>query len=87
MHFHPFLHLQSWGASILFLDPVLQSMLASFQELLVALCSLCSLLGSVYMNTLRLLSLKMATAIPGANPSFSVSRVCMHLSHRTNLCR
>ena len=41
------------------------------------------LLGSVCMNTLRLLSLKMAAAIPGSNPSFSVNRVCMHLSHRT----
>jgi hypothetical protein len=41
------------------------------------------LLGSVCMNALRLLSLKMAAAIPGSNPSFSVNRVCMHLSHRT----
>ena len=39
-------------------------MLASFQELLVTLCSLCSLLSSVCMNMLRLLSLKMAAAIP-----------------------
>jgi hypothetical protein len=64
-----------------------QSMLASFRELLVILCSLCSLLGSVCMNTLHLLSLKMAAAITGSNPSFSVNRVCMHLSHWTNLCR
>ena len=48
-------------------------MIASFQELLVALCSLCSLLGSVCMNTLRLLSLKMAAAIPGSNSPFSVN--------------
>jgi hypothetical protein len=36
------------------------------------------------MNTPRLLSLKMAAAIPGSNPSSSVNRVYMHLSHRTN---
>ena len=64
MHFHPFFHPLSWGASSLFLDPVPQFMLASFQELLVTLCSLCSLLGSVCMNTLRLLSQKMAAAAP-----------------------
>ena len=87
MHFHPFLYPPSWRASSLFLDPVPRSMLASFQDLLVILYSPSSRLGNVCMNTLRLLSLKMAAAIPGSNPSFSVNRVYMHLSHRTNLCR
>jgi hypothetical protein len=68
-------------------QPVPQSTLASFQELLVTLCSLCSRFGSVCMNTLRLLSLKMDAAIPGSDLSFSVNRAYMHLSHRTNLCR
>jgi len=68
----------------LFLDPVPQSS-SSIQFLnpclpasksLVTSCSLCSLLGSVCMNTLRLFSLKMAAAIPGSNPSFLVNHVC-----------
>jgi hypothetical protein len=42
------------------------SMLASFQKLLLTLYSPCPRLGSVCMNTLRLLSLKMATAILGS---------------------
>src|ERR1700728_58139 len=47
-------------------QPAPRSKLASFQELLVTLCSPCSRFGSVCVNMLRLLSLKMAASIPGS---------------------
>ena len=71
------------GASSLFLDPCLPAS----DWRLVTLCSSCSRLGSFCMKTPRVLSLKMAAAIPRYNPPFSVNRVYMHLSHRTNFCR
>jgi hypothetical protein len=81
MHFHYFLHPPSLGAS----KPVSRSSSSihtcqlprAISDLVLSLL----LLGSVCMNALRLLSLEVAAAIPGSNPSFPVNRVCMHLFH------
>jgi hypothetical protein len=81
MHFRPFLRPLSWGQPV----PRSSSSIHAYQRprAISGLVLSLLLLGSVCMNTLRLLSLKMTAAIPGSNPSFSVNRVCIQLSHQT----